>query len=75
MNRILNGLPAGTIPRTGKDAAQRFQAPKSIVLVFASASNRLEYPVTPLRVTDHVKARFNAWGGEARLAACAAELR
>jgi len=75
MNRILNGLPAGAIPRNGKDAVQRFQAPRSIILVFAGASNRLEYPVTPQRVADGAKARFNAWGGEARLAACATELR
>jgi hypothetical protein len=75
MNRILNGLPPGTIPRNGKDAVQRFQAPKSIILVFAGPSNRLDYPITPQRVTDHVKARFDAWGGEARLALCAAELR
>jgi hypothetical protein len=75
MNRILNGLPPGTIPRNGKDAVQRFQAPKSIILVFAGPSNRLDYPITPQRVTDHVKARFDTWGGEARLALCAAELR
>jgi hypothetical protein len=75
MNRILNGLPAGAIPRNGKDAVQRFQAPKSIILVFAGASNRLGYPVTPERVTAQAKARFDAWGGEGRLAACAAELR
>ena len=75
MNRILNGLPAGTIPRNGKDAVQRFQAPKSIILVFTGASNRLAYPVTPQRISEQVGARFNAWGGEARLAACGAELR
>ena len=74
MNQILNGLPPGTVPRNGKDAVQRFQAPKSLVLIFTGASNRLPYPVTPQRITERVGARFNAWGGEARLAACTAEL-
>jgi len=74
MNRILNGLPAGTIPRNGRDAVQRFQAPKSIVLVFTGAPNRLPYPVTPERIAELVKARFESWGGEARLGACASEL-
>ena len=75
MNRILNGLPSGTIPRNGKDAVARFQAPKSIVLVFTGASNRLPYPVTVQRITEQAKSRFDAWGGQTRLAACAAELR
>ena len=74
MNRILNGLPTGTIPRNGRDAVQRFQAPKSIVLVFTGAPNRLPYPVTPERIAALVKARFDAWGGESRLGACASEL-
>jgi hypothetical protein len=74
MNRMLNGLPAGAVPRNGKDAVQRFQGPKSIVLVFPGPANRLPYPVTPERVMDRAKARFEAWGGMERLAACAAQL-
>src|SRR5207237_10532800 len=46
MNRILNSLAPGTIPRNGMDAVQRFQAAKSIILVFAGPSHRLDYPIT-----------------------------
>jgi hypothetical protein len=74
MNRILNGLPAGTIPKNAKDAINRFQAPKSLVLIFPGAPNRLDYPVTPERVMAQAKARVADWGGEARLAACLAEI-
>jgi hypothetical protein len=74
MNRMLNGLPPGTIPRNGKDAIERFQAPKSLILVFTGASNRLSYPITPQRIAEQVRHRFDAWGGENRLAACANEL-
>jgi hypothetical protein len=74
MNRILNGLPPGTIPRNRQDAKERFQAPKSLVVIFPGGQNRLSYPVTPERVQDQVKARFEAWGGESRLSACAAEM-
>jgi hypothetical protein len=74
MNRILNGLPAGSVPRSSADAVRRFQGPKSLVVVFPGVENRLPYPVTPQSVMDRVKARFTAWGGEARLVECAAEI-
>jgi hypothetical protein len=74
MNRILNGLPEGAVPRNAADAAQRFQAPASLVLVFPGDENRLPYPITRQRIMDLVKARFTAWGGQARLVECAAEI-
>ena len=74
MNRILNGLPPGTIPQNGKDAIERFQAPKSLVLTFTGESNRLSYPITPQRIAEQVRVRFDAWGGETRLTACADEV-
>jgi hypothetical protein len=70
MNRILNGLPAGEKPKSYRDAVKRFQGPKSLILIFPGNSNRLDYPVTPERVTAEVKARFEAWGGKTRLDAC-----
>jgi len=75
MNRILNGLPPGTIPANGTDAKRRFQAPESVVLIFTGPENRLKYPVTPGRVHDSAKARFDAWGGEERLRACVAQIK
>lgn len=73
MNRILNGLPAGAVPQNARDAVRRFQAPRSLVLIFPGRQNRLAYPITPQTVLQ-VKARFDSWGGEARLAACASEI-
>ena len=74
MNRMLNGLPAGSVPANRKDAVARFQGPKSIVLIFPGPGNRLAQPITPERVLREVKARFDAWGGEARLTGCLAEI-
>ena len=74
MNRILNGLPPGSVPSGGQDAIDRFQGPRSLILIFPGPQNRLPYPVTPDRVANQAKARFEAWGGEARMSACAAEL-
>jgi hypothetical protein len=70
MNRILNGLPEDDRPKSARDAINRFQAPKSVVLVFPGAANRLDYPITPEHVRAEAKARFDAWGGKDRLDAC-----
>lgn len=74
MNRILNGLPPGSIPKNEADAIERFQGPKSFILIFPGAANRMAYPITPERVRTESEARFKAWGGEARMIACAAEI-
>lgn len=74
MNRMLNGLPDGSVPRNYKDAVDHYQAPRSIILIFPGTANRLAYPITPDRVRQAVTERFEAWGGEARLAACRAEI-
>ena len=74
MNRILNGLPQGAIPSNAADAIRRFQGPESLLIVFPGNENRLAYPVTPQRVHDLAKARFDAWGGQERLKACAAQM-
>jgi Fungal chitosanase of glycosyl hydrolase group 75 len=70
MNRILNDLPVGEVPKNSRDAVKRFQGPKSLVLIFPGNFNRLKYPVTPQRVGAEVKARFEAWGGQDRLESC-----
>jgi hypothetical protein len=74
MNRILNGLPEGKLPTSRDDAKKRFQAPQSFILVFPGKVNRIAVPITPQRVHDLAKARFDAWGGEARLKGCLAEI-
>jgi hypothetical protein len=74
MNRILNGLPTGSVPTSGRDAIAHYQAPKSVVLLFPGATNRVQYPITPDQVQRAVQQRFSEWGGEARLVACLATL-
>jgi hypothetical protein len=74
MNRILNGLANADIPRSGPDADARFQADTSLVFVLPGQENRLPYPVNGERASAFAKARFDAWGGEARLEACLAEI-
>ncbi|MBV9407011.1 MAG: hypothetical protein JO211_16805, partial [Acidobacteriaceae bacterium] len=74
MNRILNGLPQGAIPANAADAIRRFQAPESLLIIFTGNENRAAYPITPQRVHDQAKARLDAWGGEERLRACAAQI-
>lgn len=74
MNRILNGLPDGEHPKNYRDAVARFQGAKSVILVFPGNANRLSYPVTAERVKTEVKARFDQWGGKARLDACLGDI-
>jgi hypothetical protein len=74
MNRILNGLPPGEIPKNYRDAVNRFQGPRSVILVLPGNLNRLDYPVTPERVTAEVKTRFEAWGGKTRLDTCLTDI-
>jgi Fungal chitosanase of glycosyl hydrolase group 75 len=74
MNRILNGLPAGSIPTNRVDAEKRFQGPKTILLVLPGASNRISQPINASTVNAFAEARFNAWGGRERLEACLSEI-
>ena len=74
MNRALNGLPETAVPSSGRDAIARFQAPRSVVMVFPGQANRVPYPITPERVASLAKARFDTWGGESRLTGCLAEV-
>ncbi|MGH7784565.1 MAG: hypothetical protein ACREO5_12080 [Candidatus Binatia bacterium] len=74
MNRILNGLPDNDKPNSNSDAVRRFQGPKSVILIFPGSENRLAHPVTAERVQSEVEARFDAWGGKPRLAACLHEI-
>ena len=74
MNRTLNGLPTTEIPANGHDAIGRFQGPKSIVLLFPAKANRLPYPINADTVKAFAKAKFDSWGGAARLRACLGEI-
>jgi hypothetical protein len=74
MNAILNGLPPEDRPRTYQDAVDRFQGPRSVVLVFPGKANRPKDPITPETAGAFAQARFEAWGGAERLRACLPEL-
>ena len=74
MNRILNGLPQGTIPTNRVDAENRFQGPKTLFMVLPGQSNRISQPINAESVKSFAEARFDAWGGQARLEACMAEI-
>jgi hypothetical protein len=74
MNRTLNGLPEDDNPKSASDADDRFQAGRSIVVVLPGDENRTPFPLTPDGVRSFAKARFDAWGGEARLKACLNEI-
>lgn len=75
MNRELNGLPGDAVPANREDAKDRFQAPRSLVIVFPGTANRAGLPLTPERVGAHAQEAFEAWGGEARLESCLVALR
>ena len=45
INRILNGLPQGTIPSNRVDAEKRFQGPKTLFLILPGQSNRISQPI------------------------------
>jgi hypothetical protein len=78
MNARLNNLPANAEPTNYKDAIARFQAPKSIVLIIPGEKGRVSFPkdakINAAHVEAEAKPLFEAWGGAARLRACAAKL-
>jgi hypothetical protein len=74
MNRILNGLPQGAIPTNRLDAEDRFQGPRTLFLILPGQSNRISQPINAESVKSSAEARFNAWGGQARLEACMPEI-
>ena len=74
MNRILNGLPQGAIPTNRLDAEDRFQGPRTLFLILPGRSNRISQPINAELVKSSAEARFNAWGGQARLEACMPEI-
>ena len=74
MNRILNGLPAGSIPTNRADAEKRFQGPKTILLIFPGAANRISPPINASTVSAFTESRLNSWGGKDRLEGCLSEI-
>jgi hypothetical protein len=74
MNRILNALPQGTIPTNRADAENRFQGPKTLLLILPGQSNRISQPINAETVKSFAEARFNAWEGQERLEACISEI-
>jgi hypothetical protein len=74
MNRTLNGLPDGSVPKNYQDAVAHYQAPKSIVMIFPGSANRVTRPITAATTAAQVKARFDAWGGQQRLEECIAAI-
>lgn len=74
MNRMLQGLPPGTVPTSNRDAIARFQGPRSVVMVMPGNSLRLARPIDAASTATRVQALFDAWGGKAKLAECAAAI-
>lgn len=74
MNRRLNGLTSTERPANYSDAVARFQAPRSVILIFPGTRNRTPRPLTDERVSAHAQAMFERWGGRARLEHCLAEI-
>jgi len=72
MNRILNGLPEN--PTNYRQVENLFGVPDTVVMVFPGEENRMPYPITGEGAVAFSRARFEAWGGEARLRGCLAEL-
>lgn len=74
MNRILNGLGPSDNPRNYRDAINRFQAPRSAILLFPGLANRLARPLAASSVHNRSKSMFERWGGEQKLRLCLREL-
>ena len=49
MNRVLNGLALGSVPTNGHDAIAHYQAPRSVVLLFPGATNRVHTRSRPTK--------------------------
>jgi hypothetical protein len=75
MNRILNGLADGDIPKNRSDAKARFQAGRTVFLVLPGQENVVPRPITGESVGALAKARFEEWGGKERLELCLDELK
>ncbi len=75
MNRILNGLADGDIPKSRSDAKARFQAGRTVFLVLPGKKNVVPRPITRESVGALAKARFDEWGGKERLELCLDELK
>lgn len=74
-NRQLNGLPEEFTPGDYETAISWLHTPRSVVMVFPGDANRVGYPVhSGAAVQAAARARFDAWGGEARLFGCLAEM-
>lgn len=74
MNRDLNGLSVTETPSNYRDAVRRFQAPKSLVVIFPGADNKVDRPFDAVKARSASEAAFEAWGGERKLQACIAAL-
>jgi len=74
MNRILNGLPEGANPSNHSEADNKFQGPRSILLVLPGEKNRAPRPLDAASVKAFAEARLNAWGGRERLEHCLSEI-
>jgi hypothetical protein len=70
MNRDLNGLPDSEIPSDYNDAKNRFQAPRSLIVIFPGQANKVHYPFDAAKAKRIAQNAFHAWGGERKLLAC-----
>ncbi len=75
LNARVNGLPSGATPSNYRDALNRFQTQRSVVLFFRGEEARLDYPLTVERLEAEGARLLEAWGGAERLRNCAQSLQ
>lgn len=75
LNARVNGLPAGSTPANYRDALNRFQTQRSVILFFRGEDARLAYPLTVERLDAEGARLLEAWGGAERLRSCAQSMQ
>ena len=70
MNRKLNGLQDSEIPKHRRDVIERFQAGRSVVVVFPGSNLVLPRSITAQRVADSGNDALAKFGGTAKLYDC-----
>ncbi|WP_413458227.1 hypothetical protein [Herbaspirillum huttiense] len=70
MNRALNGLPQGELPKHRADANTRFQTAKTAILIFPEQQAILARPITASRVAENGTKLLQQFGGAEKIYAC-----
>jgi hypothetical protein len=73
MNRGLNGFPVTEQPKHRQDAINRFQAPRTAVLLLPGSSFIVARPITATRVAEAGEDALSRFGGAEKLYGCIRE--